>query len=216
MTIADRIQHLRKARGLSQEELADAVGVSRQAVSKWESEQSIPDIDKVVALSDFFETTTDYLLKGIEPLPSKSLPLNAMVFTVAGTALNATALLVAIVSWFERQELWSVGVGLAMMLAGCAVALAGQCLNTAEKPRALRLFVQVNVWIVAFIPLAVAYNVLCGLVGGFYPIVAPVPRLVGLGGLATSLAVFAAWWVVYIALCVGVDVAVARRMGGRR
>lgn len=125
MNIADRIQHLRKARGLSQEELADAVGVSRQAVSKWESEQSTPDIDKVVALSDYFETTTDYLLKGIEPAPRQGRALSAMVFTVAGTALNGSALLMAVVSWFERQELWSVGVGLVMMIAGCALALMG-------------------------------------------------------------------------------------------
>ncbi len=68
MTIADRIQSLRKAKGLSQEELADAVGVSRQAVSKWESEQATPDLDKVVIMSEFFEVTTDYLLKGIEPV----------------------------------------------------------------------------------------------------------------------------------------------------
>lgn len=45
MNIADRIQHLRKAKGISQEELADQIGVSRQAVSKWESEQSTPDMD---------------------------------------------------------------------------------------------------------------------------------------------------------------------------
>ena len=45
MNIADRIQNLRKARGISQEELADKIGVSRQAVSKWESEQSTPDIE---------------------------------------------------------------------------------------------------------------------------------------------------------------------------
>ena len=68
MTIADRIQSLRKSKGMSQEELADAVGVSRQAVSKWESEQATPDLDKVVIMSDFFEVTTDYLLKGIEPV----------------------------------------------------------------------------------------------------------------------------------------------------
>lgn len=68
MTIADRIQSLRKAKGMSQEELADAVGVSRQAVSKWESEQATPDLDKVVIMSDVFEVTTDYLLKGIEPV----------------------------------------------------------------------------------------------------------------------------------------------------
>lgn len=68
MTIADRIQSLRKAKGMSQEELADRVGVSRQAVSKWESEQATPDLDKVVIMSDIFEVTTDYLLKGIEPV----------------------------------------------------------------------------------------------------------------------------------------------------
>ncbi len=68
MTIADRIQSLRKAKGMSQEELADAAGVSRQAVSKWESEQSIPDIDKIVILSEIFDVTTDYILKGIEPV----------------------------------------------------------------------------------------------------------------------------------------------------
>ncbi|MBO4243216.1 MAG: helix-turn-helix transcriptional regulator, partial [Clostridiales bacterium] len=58
MTISDRIQALRKAKGMSQEQLADAVGVSRQAVSKWESEQTIPDIDKVVAMSELFDVTT--------------------------------------------------------------------------------------------------------------------------------------------------------------
>ena len=64
MTIADRIQSLRKSKGMSQEELADRIG----AVSKWESEQATPDLEKVVIMSDIFEVTTDYLLKGIEPV----------------------------------------------------------------------------------------------------------------------------------------------------
>lgn len=67
MNIADRIQKLRKAKGISQEQFADVVGVSRQAVSKWESEQSIPDLEKVILMSDYFGVTTDYILKGIEP-----------------------------------------------------------------------------------------------------------------------------------------------------
>ena len=67
MSLADRIQNLRKQKGISQETLADIVGVSRQAVSKWESEQSTPDLDKILIMSDYFEVTTDYLLKGIEP-----------------------------------------------------------------------------------------------------------------------------------------------------
>ena len=62
MNIADRIQYLRKQKGYSQEELSDKVGVSRQAVSKWESEQSTPDLEKVIAMSELFEVTTDYIL----------------------------------------------------------------------------------------------------------------------------------------------------------
>ena len=68
MNVADRIQNLRKTKGISQEELADKIGVSRQAVSKWESEQSLPDIDKIIIMSEFFDVTTDYILKGIEPV----------------------------------------------------------------------------------------------------------------------------------------------------
>ena len=68
MNMADRIQALRKAKGMSQEQLADAVGVSRQAVSKWESEQASPDLDKVIIMSEIFEGTPDYILKGIEPV----------------------------------------------------------------------------------------------------------------------------------------------------
>ena len=67
MNIAARIQYLRKTKGMSQEELADQIGVSRQAVSKWESEQSTPDLEKIIIMSNLFEVTTDYILKGIEP-----------------------------------------------------------------------------------------------------------------------------------------------------
>ena len=71
MNLSDRIQYLRKSRGISQEGLADQLGVSRQAVSKWESEQSMPDLDKIISMSDYFEVTTDYLLKGMEPVVQK-------------------------------------------------------------------------------------------------------------------------------------------------
>ena len=68
MNIADRIQYLRKSKGISQEELADRIGVSRQAVSKWKSEQSTPDVEKIILMSELFNVTTDYILKGIEPV----------------------------------------------------------------------------------------------------------------------------------------------------
>ncbi len=47
--------------------MEEAIGVSRQSVSKWESEHSTTDLEKIVLMSDFFDVTTDYLLKGIEP-----------------------------------------------------------------------------------------------------------------------------------------------------
>ena len=63
MILADKIIRLRKKNGWSQEELADKMNVSRQAVSKWESAQTIPDLDKILQLSALFGVTTDYLLK---------------------------------------------------------------------------------------------------------------------------------------------------------
>ena len=63
MILADKIIRFRKKNGWSQEELADKMNVSRQAVSKWESAQSIPDLEKILQLGTLFGVTTDYLLK---------------------------------------------------------------------------------------------------------------------------------------------------------
>ncbi len=63
MILADKIIRLRKKNGWSQEELADKMNVSRQAVSKWESAQSIPDLEKILQLGMLFGVTMDYLLK---------------------------------------------------------------------------------------------------------------------------------------------------------
>ena len=63
MTIGEKLQRLRKARGWTQEELAAQVGVSRQSLSKWESDAALPDTANVIALCDLFGVTTDYLLR---------------------------------------------------------------------------------------------------------------------------------------------------------
>lgn len=63
MILADKIIELRKKSGWSQEELAEKLGVSRQSVSKWEGALSIPDLDKILLLSEIFGVSTDYLLK---------------------------------------------------------------------------------------------------------------------------------------------------------
>ena len=63
MILADKIIDLRKKNGWSQEELAEMLGVSRQSVSKWEGAQSVPDMARIVRMSEIFGVTTDYLLK---------------------------------------------------------------------------------------------------------------------------------------------------------
>ena len=63
MILADKIIEERKKNGWSQEELANKLGVSRQAVSKWESAGAIPDLKRILQMSELFGVTTDYLLK---------------------------------------------------------------------------------------------------------------------------------------------------------
>ena len=66
MTLAEKIINLRKQKGWSQEELAERLDVTRQSVSKWESAQSLPDVAKILQMSELFGVTTDYLLKDNE------------------------------------------------------------------------------------------------------------------------------------------------------
>lgn len=63
MTLGEKLVKLRRSRGLSQDQLAEMLAVSRQSVSKWERDESQPELSKLAALSDIFGVTTDYLLK---------------------------------------------------------------------------------------------------------------------------------------------------------
>ena len=209
MTLADRIQQLRKQRGISQEELADRVGVSRQAVSKWESEQSMPDMDKIILLSDYFEVTTDYLLKGIEPVPSAAgeKKPDGRIFTIVATVLNFIGVLTACAVWYETQEMGSLIIAVVFLTLGCMVFGIGmvECAPD-SKPRAKRNFWTVNIWLLVFLPLSVIYNVL--LDAG----AAPYPQLVLFSGwpLWACLGVYALFWAVYIAICTAVTVRQAK------
>ncbi len=63
MALSEKIMNLRKKNGWSQEELAERLDISRQSVSKWESGESIPTLEKLIRISEIFEVSTDYLLK---------------------------------------------------------------------------------------------------------------------------------------------------------
>ncbi|MBQ8519605.1 MAG: helix-turn-helix domain-containing protein [Agathobacter sp.] len=65
MKFGDRLYELRRQKGLSQEELANRIDVSRQTVSRWEIGDTVPDMDKLLAMGEVFEISLDELVKGI-------------------------------------------------------------------------------------------------------------------------------------------------------
>lgn len=209
MNVADRIQSLRKTKGISQEELADKIGVSRQAVSKWESEQSLPDIEKIIALSEYFEVTTDYLLKGIERkeeiLPQslmKEKP-DARIFAVTGTVFNFIGLVTAIFVWVEEQSPVSCAIGLILMAMGCMIFAIGQFIGE-NKKNAWKLFGMVSVWFLTLIPFSCAFNVIEEIrfryITGLSWVLTPLPRL------SASRIGYVSFWLVYFSVCILTDI----------
>ncbi len=206
MKIAERIQQLRKSKGLSQEQLAAQLDVSRQAVSKWESGQSVPELDKIILMSNLFETTTDYLLKGVEPTAAPKHRCNAILFSGAGTIINGMGLIIAWMVWVERQTAYAVGIGLILMLLGTGLFLAGQVIGVQNRKQARRLFVLPNVWILSFIPFSCAFNILDGLAERYTGLIAPIPIM------GSSIPVFILSCIGYLAVCCIADVMLARKM----
>lgn len=190
MTLADRIQQLRKQKGISQEELADRVGVSRQAVSKWESAQSVPDLDKILLLSDYFEVTTDYLLKGIEPVPPvRDKRADGRIFTIVASVLNFIGVLVACVVFYETQMAGAIVIGLVFQALGCMVFGIGMVECAPEgKKRTKRNFWTVNIWLLAFMPWSFVWNIMYQCPAAPYPVVM----------------VDVMFWVVYVLGCTAV------------
>lgn len=80
MTLGERIAYYRGALGLSQGELAEKLGVSRQAVSKWETDAGLPDLDRLIALSGLYNITLDELVKGAAPSPAPADRTQAAAF----------------------------------------------------------------------------------------------------------------------------------------
>lgn len=166
MTIADRISELRKARELSQEELAELTGVSRQAVSKWESEQSVPDMYNVVTLSEVFGVTTDYLLKGVEDVGDRPERKNKpeKVYNIIATTLNVLGLVISFgIGAIYGEYLAATIIGFIFAVLGIMTFMLGTTRLTRREqfPNACRFF-RINVWLLAFFVFSVIYNALLG------------------------------------------------------
>lgn len=90
MTFGEKLQALRQSAGMSQDALAERLDVSRQAVSRWERDETMPETDKAVVLADIFGVTTDYLLRpqaaeqpSAEEHPPRSGPTQAQRDTIS-------------------------------------------------------------------------------------------------------------------------------------
>lgn len=202
--IADRIQIQRKNKGISQEELADKIGVSRQAVSKWESGQSLPDIEKIILLSDYFEVTSDYLLRGTE-ISSDTVEnkIDARIFFMVGSVFNFMGLMTAIMIWKEEQTSSSVVVGLIIMSLGCMVFAIGQFLGR-NKKLSFRYFWMINIWFLSLMPISCVFNCIQGLLGRYWWTFTPIPQL------GNSITAYLICWIFYLLFCVTVDITIYR------
>ena len=132
MTLAEKILHLRTQRGLSQLELAEQLGVSRQSVSKWETGQSVPDLDKLIKLADLFGVTVDELVREGER-PQQPRPEPQVVYIRekhsltspqrAGVCVEAAGLILALLGVAGFGSV-SILIGVGLLLLGLPLLLA--------------------------------------------------------------------------------------------
>lgn len=144
MNLSEKIIHLRKQQGWSQEELAEYLGVSRQSVSKWESGASVPELDRIVQLCSLFGLTADALIRddldldGSEPVSPDGKPLLSLQEAYAYVAEHQVA---------ARK----IALGSAACVASPAVLVAmsgiSEILCTAVGLPALFLMIAWGVWL---------------------------------------------------------------------
>ena len=130
MTMGEKLQLLRKSRGLSQEQLAAELDVSRQAISKWECGDSTPDLDKLRAICTYFGVTTDHLIwENQEDAPKAAVPAKERAARgrneVFSNALLSALLLAGIAAlWSSLRISFTRGAVVHIILAVAAIAAA--------------------------------------------------------------------------------------------
>lgn len=163
MNMADRIQYLRKSKGISQEELADKVGVSRQAVSKWESEQSTPDLEKIIIMSDFWSNNWLYP-KGnwtSSRQRTKNKELTSKVLYISSTAFVAIGLFCAFGNWYAEQTMEAVWGSMIIQAIGIVGYFIARILSEEKSPFYVNWL---NIIGVAFMPISMITGYISGLV----------------------------------------------------
>lgn len=204
MKLGEKLQQLRRRSGLSQEDLALQLGVTRQAVSKWETGETMPDTGNVIQLCDLFSVSADYLLRDGEERAPASSPakedrgqqrLHASV--VGGLALCAIGLITALSWLLDRRADWLPLQGLLTQVMGVFLFELMGALYGGSRRRRLRFYAGAC-WLLAPIPLAA----LCRLV--FQLAVRP----------HSALFLWTVFYLMYMITCVSFTV-ILFRMDGR-
>lgn len=203
MKLGEKLQRLRKRSGLSQEQLAARLTVSRQAVSKWELDDAVPDTENVVQLSRIFGVSCDYLLLdeadergGAPAVPDAPRPApgethldqqgwihNAFVLSLG---VCAAGMLMAVGSQSFYHSTGLVLVGLAIQLLGLAIFELSTPRMGAERTAARLKFYMIACWLLAPVPaMALHQCLLYGLHWNHLPSGFGLYLL--LGGLATAV-----------------------------
>jgi transcriptional regulator with XRE-family HTH domain len=223
MTLGQKITNLRKARGMTQEELSEAVGVTRQTISKWELDASTPDLDYLCKLCDLFGVTADDLIRpGREtveatkaattpttaPTPvshpeqapqSPSRQITGLRFTgwvlfIFGLVLTQVALLFILFD-SDSTVLW--------ISAGVLIIIGLELLLIRRKP----------LFIVMWTAWSMLTTVISFTTGSpFWFITALSPTFIEGGAVRLSFTmVFSILWIIYTAFCIGATVGVIRK-----
>ena len=169
MPLSERILSLRTRMGLSQEDLAEKLGVSRQSVSKWETGQSVPDLDKLIKLADLFGISVDELVReGERPQPPEP-PQPQVVYvrekkqSLTGTQTAGVCLEII---GLALDLLGLVGESSLMVFMGTALIVLGLPLLLAKKyPLLIFGWLAVALSLVIFNPYTMA-DMPWGLIGG--------------------------------------------------
>ena len=180
MNIGEKITNLRKSKRITQEQLAEQLGVTRQTISKWELDQSTPDLNYISQLSELFGVTTDYLIKGKKQEEKRENESEVVIretqkshitpVVIAGIifcAIAALMLFAGIVFTMESED------GILFIFLGFVIFIAGLEMIFVKKFPLLT--VVWTVWGLMFIPLIIftlrmrvgfyAMNTVGGIVG---------------------------------------------------
>ena len=189
MLIGEKLRRLRIARQLSQEQLADKLQVSRQAISKWELGESMPDTENLILLSKFYGVSIDYLLLNelnisseLETKRSRSFPI--FIFGMGGLVIG---LILSIVLWCTYQSILMVSIGLIIQIISVTVVLIKQSELSSQLQR---LFLMLSVWMI--------FPFICFYIGSLMMNFYPVSR--------SAMLDFIVEFIFYLVVCTGITV----------